>query len=68
MDVVLVVENSSRIQPFLPGIRQSGIVFSQTVMGGNGQAAIISVDDSPHLLVPFTYDQDRIERRSPTCR
>ncbi len=62
MDVVLVVENSSRIQPLMPGIRQSGIVFSQTVMGGNGQAAIISVDDSSHLLVPFTYDQDRIEK------
>jgi VWFA-related protein len=62
MDVVLVVESSSRIQPLMAGIRQSGIVFSQTVMGGNGQAAILSVDGSSHLLVPFTYDQDRIEK------
>lgn len=62
LSVVLVVESSARVQPLLPGIRNSGIVFTQSVMGANSRGAVISFDDTPQVLVPFTADRDRIQK------
>ncbi|HVB32841.1 MAG TPA: VWA domain-containing protein [Patescibacteria group bacterium] len=62
LSVVLVVESSARIQPLLPGIRSSGIVFTQSVMGANSRGAVIGFDDTPQVLVPFTADRDRIQK------
>ncbi|HEV2386945.1 MAG TPA: VWA domain-containing protein [Candidatus Acidoferrales bacterium] len=60
--VILVAENSSRVESLLPGVRSSGIVFTETVMGSNSRAAVITFDDSPQVLVPFTADHDVIEK------
>lgn len=62
LSLVLLVENSSRIEALLPAIRKSGIVFTQTVMGPTGEAAVVSMSDSIDKLVDFTGDADRIER------
>jgi VWFA-related protein len=61
LSVALVVEASSRIDPLLQGIRNSGIVFTQSVMGANSRGAVISFDDTPRVLVNFTSDRDRIQ-------
>ncbi len=45
LSVVLAVETSSRIEPLLPAVRQTGIVFSQTVMARTAEAAVIGFDD-----------------------
>jgi VWFA-related protein len=60
--VVLVVENSSRVVSLLPGIRNSGIVFTETVMGSRSKGAVVTFDDSTQLLVPFTSDHDVIDK------
>lgn len=60
--VVLVVENSSRIAPLLAGIRQSGILFTNYVMGAQGKGAVLAFNDKSDLLVPFTVDADRIQK------
>ncbi len=62
LSVVLVVESSSRIQPLLKGIRNSGIVFTQTVMGANSRGAVIDFDGTSKVLVPFTADRERIQQ------
>ncbi len=62
LSVVLVVETSSRIEPILPAVRQTGIVFSQTVMARSGEAAVIGFDDTVGLLAKFTSDGDQIEK------
>jgi VWFA-related protein len=62
MAVVLVVETSARVAPLLPGIGKSGIIFTEMVMGANGKGAVIGFDDTSRLLVPFTFDHDRIQK------
>lgn len=61
LSVVLVVESSSRIEPLMKGIRSSGIVFTQSVMGANSRGAVISFDDAPKVLVPFTSNPELIQ-------
>ena len=62
LSVVLLIENSSRVAPMLPAIRKSGIVFTQDVVGADGEAAVIAFGSDLNLLQPFTYDHDEIER------
>lgn len=60
--IVLVVETSSRIEPLLPAVMRTGIVFSQTVMARSGQAAVVGFDDTVNTLAKFTNDGDAIEK------
>ena len=62
LSVVLVVETSSRIEPILPAVRQTGIVFSQTVMARSAEAAVIGFDDSVEVLAQFTKDPEDVEK------
>lgn len=61
LSIVLLIENSSRIDALLPAIRKAGIVFTQTVMGQTSEAAVMAFSDAPALLQPFTADSDTIE-------
>ena len=62
LSAVLVFETSSRVAPLLPGIQKSAIVFTQTVVGPSGEAAILSYDDSINQVLPFSTDNDKIEK------
>jgi VWFA-related protein len=62
LSVVVVVENSSRVEPLLPAVRKTGILFSQAVMPGDVETALVSYDDAPHIVQPFTTSGDAIER------
>jgi VWFA-related protein len=60
LSIVLVLETSSRIAPLLPEIRKTGIIFTNMVMAGTGEAAVIGYDDEVDLLRPMTTDPDRV--------
>ncbi len=62
LSLVFVFETSSRIEALLPAVRKSGILFTQTVMGHSGEAAVLGFNDTTDLLVPFTSDADAIEK------
>jgi VWFA-related protein len=62
VSTVLVFETSSRIAPLLPTVQKSAIVFTQTVVGPSGQAAVISYDDAVNTVLPFSTDSDKIEK------
>ncbi len=62
VSAVLVFETSSRIAPLLPTVQKSAIVFTQTVVGPTGTAAVVSYDDSVNTLLPFSTDNDKIEK------
>ncbi len=62
LSVVIVLESSSRIEPLLPAVRKTGILFTQTVLGQTGEAALLGYDDEVTELLPFTRDQDKIEK------
>jgi VWFA-related protein len=61
LSLMILVETSSRIEPILPEVRKAGILLTQTVMGADGQAAIIGFNDSVDKLQGFTTNQDQIE-------
>ena len=42
-------------------MRKTGILFTQTVMGANGEAAVIGFNDSVDKLQDFTSNHDKIE-------
>jgi VWFA-related protein len=62
LSAVLVFETSSRISSLLPAVRKSAIVFTQTVVGPSGEAAILSYDYTVGRLLPFTMDHDTVEK------
>ena len=68
LSVVLVLETSSRVEPLLPAVRKAGIVFTQTVLGQTGDAAVVSFDERSEVLLPFTQDHDQIEKTVTNLR
>lgn len=62
LSAVLVFETSSRIAPLLPTIQKSAIIFTQTIVGPSGEAAVLSYDNSVSTLLPFSTDNDKIEK------
>jgi len=68
LSAVLVFETSSRIAPVLSAVRKSAIVFTQTVVGPSGEAAILSYNDAIEPLLPFTSDHDRVEKTISTLK
>src|SRR5207237_8330109 len=42
LSLVFLMETSSRIEPLMPEIRKTGILFTQTVMGQTGEAAVLA--------------------------
>src|SRR5437667_8305605 len=61
LSLVILMETSSRIEPLLPQVRKTGILFTQTVMGPTGEAAVVGFNDSVDKLQDFTTNSDRIE-------
>jgi VWFA-related protein len=68
VSAVLVFETSSRIAPLLPAVQKSAIVFTQTVVGPSGEGAVLSYDDRVNHLLPFSMDNDKIEKTIATLK
>ena len=62
ISVVILMETSSRIGPLLPEMRKTGILFTQTVMGPSGEAAVVGFNDSVDKLQDFTTSSELIEK------
>jgi len=60
LSMVLLVETSSRIEPLLPGMRKSGILFADAVMGPSDEAAVGGFDESVDKLTEFTTNHEAI--------
>ena len=61
ISLVILIESSSRIEALMPQVRKTGILFTQTVMGPNGEAAVVGFNDSVDKLQDFTTNGDLIE-------
>lgn len=62
ISLVILVETSSRIAPLAPEMRKTGILFTQTVMGPTGEAAVVGFNDSVDKLQDFNSNGDSIEK------
>src|SRR5258707_2364117 len=61
ISMVILIETSSRIEALLSEIRKTGILFTQTVMGPTGEAAVVSFNDAVDKLQDFTTNGDMVE-------
>jgi VWFA-related protein len=68
ISLVIVIETSSRIEPLAPEIRKTGILFTQTVMGSTGEAAVVGFNDSVDKLQDLTSSADAIEKTVANLR
>jgi VWFA-related protein len=68
LSVVLLLESSSRVAALLPAVRKSAIVFTQTVIGPSGVAAVMGYDNGIQRLQPFTANHDWIEKAITTLK
>ena len=62
LSIVFLVETSSRIAPLLPQMQKAGIVLGETVMGTDGEAAIVGFNDAVDKLQDFTTNRDVVEK------
>lgn len=60
--VALVIETSSHIEMMAPVIHSMGIIFTETVMAMNGEAAVITYDSTVDVRQPFTKDHDAVQQ------
>jgi len=60
LSLVIVIETSLRIEPLLPEIRKTGIVFTETVIGPQDEAAVVGFNDSVDTLLDFTTSRDKV--------
>src|SRR5260370_12118179 len=68
ISMVVLLETSSRIAPLLPEMRKTGILFTETVMGPTGEAAVVGFNDSVDKLQDFTTNADLVENAFPHLR
>ena len=61
ISLAVLFETSSRIVPLLPAVQKSGILITETILGANGEAAIIGFNDSIDKLLPFSRNADEIQ-------
>ncbi len=61
LSMVILLQTSSRIEALLPQVRKTGILFTQTVMGPTGEAAVVGFNDSVDKLQDFTTNADLLE-------
>jgi VWFA-related protein len=62
LSIVFLVETSSRVSPLLPQMQKAGIVLGETVMGSDGEAAVVGFNDSVDKLQDFTTNRDAVEK------
>ena len=62
LSIVFLVETSSRIAPLLPQMQKAGIVLGETVMGTDGEAAVVGFNDAVDKLQDFTTNRDAVEK------
>jgi len=61
LSLVVLIETSSRVAPLLPAVQKSGILITETILGENGEAAIVGFNDTIDKLLPFSKNPDAIQ-------
>ncbi len=61
ISLVILIETSSRVAALMAKFRKTGVLVTETVMGPNAEAAVVSFNDEVTKLRDFTNDSDTIE-------
>jgi VWFA-related protein len=68
LSAVLLFETSSRVAPLLPAVQKSAIVFTETIVGTSGEAAVMGYDSNVSHLLPFSTDNEKIQKTIATLQ
>ena len=68
ISLVLCVQSSARVEGLLPKIKKTGILYSELVLGENGEAALIHFDHRVEVLQEFTKDSDKLKQALQNIR
>ena len=61
LSLVILIETSSRIDPMVQELQKTGILFTETVAGSTGEAAVVGFNDAVDKLQDFTSNRDTTE-------
>jgi len=61
LSLVIVVETNDATVPFLDSVRPLGSMFSDMVMGPQGEVAVLTYSDHVSLALDFTSDGDKLD-------
>jgi len=62
LSLVILLSTSVKIEPLLPQVRKVGNLFTNLVMGENGEAAAITFDHRVEVTQNFTRDPEALEK------
>ena len=68
ISMVICVQTSDRVEGILGDIRKSAYLFTELVLGANGEAAILTFDSRVKLMQDFTNDTKKIDNALKTMR
>jgi len=68
LSFVVLIETGSQVEAILPEVRKSGILISQTVMGPNAEAAVVSFNEYTETVQDFTTNGDLIDKAFATLK
>jgi len=61
LSLVIIVETNEATAPFLDSVKPLGSMFSEMVMGPQGEVAVLSYSDRVNLALDFTSDGDKLD-------
>ncbi len=61
VSVVLVVQANAEIEPVLPELKRTGVLFQGLVTGQDGDVAVLAFDHRLQLLQDFTNDPNKLD-------
>lgn len=62
ISLVVLVNNSDRVESLLPVVRKVGVLFTSLLLGEQGEAAILTYDHRVEVKQDFTRNADQLEK------
>ncbi|MBM3785780.1 MAG: VWA domain-containing protein [Acidobacteria bacterium] len=62
LSLVVCVQANNTVESVLPNIKKIGLLLEGTVLGDNGQAAILAFDHRVRVMQDFTHDGDLLTK------
>lgn len=60
ISLVLCIESSGRVEGLLPQVKKAGRVYTDLLLGEEGEAAVIAFNSRVDVMQEFTKDSDRL--------
>jgi VWFA-related protein len=61
LSLVIIVETNDATEPFLDSVKPLGSMFSEMVMGPQGEVAVVTYSDRVDLALDFTTNGDKLD-------